>query len=41
MKLDACLNEKDCGLYDYLMVDGKGLRLLRKELLPPEFQPQE
>lgn len=41
MKLDACLDERDCGFYDYLMVDGKGLRLLRKELLPPEFQPQQ
>lgn len=40
MKFDACLNEVDCGFYDYAMVDGKGLKLLRKELLPPEFQPK-
>ena len=32
MKLDACLNETECGLYDYVMVDGKGLKLIRKEL---------
>jgi hypothetical protein len=41
MKFDACLNETDCGFYDYVMVDGKGLELVRKELLPPEFQPKQ
>jgi len=41
MKIDACLNETDCGLYDYVMVDGKGLMLLRKELLSTEFQPEQ
>ena len=40
MKFDACLNEVDCGFYDYVMVDNKGLELVRKELLPPEFQPK-
>jgi hypothetical protein len=40
MKFDTCLNEVDCGFYDYVMVDGKGLKLVRKELLPPEFQPK-
>jgi hypothetical protein len=40
MKFDACLNEVNCGFYDYVMVDGKGLKLVRKELLPPEFQPK-
>ena len=38
MKFDMCPNEHDCGFYDYLMVDGKGLKLLRKELLPKQFQ---
>lgn len=38
MKFDGCLNEHDCGFYDYLMIEGKGLKLLRKELLPKEFQ---
>ncbi len=38
MKFDGCLNEHECGFYDYLMVEGKGLKLLRKELLPKEFQ---
>lgn len=41
IKFDACLNETDCGLYDYVMVDGKGLKLLRKELLPIQFQPAQ
>jgi hypothetical protein len=39
MKIDGCPNERDCGFYDYVMVDGEGLRLIRKELLPAEFQP--
>jgi hypothetical protein len=39
LKINACLNEKDCGLYDYEMIDGKGLKLLRVELLPEESQP--
>src|SRR5580704_10775914 len=34
IKFDACLNEADCGFYDYVMVEGKGLKLVRKELLP-------
>jgi hypothetical protein len=38
MKFDGCPNEHDCGFYDYLMVEGEGLKLLRKELLPKEFQ---
>lgn len=39
MKINACPNETDCGFYDYVMVDGKGLKLVRKDLLPQEFQP--
>lgn len=38
IKFDGCLNEHDCGFYDYLMIEGRGLKLLRKELLPKEFQ---
>ena len=38
MKIAACANEQDCGFYDFVMVEGKGLKLLRKELLPSEFQ---
>lgn len=30
-----------CGLYDYVMEDGKGLKLIRKELLPKEPQYTE
>ena len=41
MKVDACLNESECGLYDYVMKDGKGLVLVHKELLPTEFQPKQ
>jgi hypothetical protein len=33
LKLNACPSEKNCGLYDYLMVEGKGLTLVRKQLL--------
>jgi hypothetical protein len=38
MKFDGCLNEHDCGFYDFVMIEGQGLKLLRKELLPKEFQ---
>jgi hypothetical protein len=38
LKINACPNEVNCGLYDYVMVEGKGLKLHRKELLPQEFQ---
>jgi hypothetical protein len=38
LKINACPNETECGLYDYVMIDGKGLKLIREELLPEEFQ---
>ncbi len=38
LKINGCPNETDCGYYDYVMVDGKGLKLVRKWLLPKEFQ---
>ena len=28
-KINACPNEKDCGLYDFVMVEGRGLKLVR------------
>lgn len=37
LKINACPNEENCGLYDYIMVDGKGLKLIRKELLPEGY----
>jgi hypothetical protein len=40
LKLNACINEKDCGYYDFEMVDGQGLKLIRKQLLPKEYQPE-
>ncbi len=38
LKINACPNEKDCGLYDYVIVEGKRLKLIRMELLPKEYQ---
>jgi hypothetical protein len=38
LKINGCVNEENCGFYDYTMIEGKGLKLLRKELLPQEFQ---
>jgi len=40
LKVNGCPDERDCGFYDYEMVDGKGLKLVRKELLPQKYQPQ-
>lgn len=34
LQINGCPNEKNCGLYDYEMIDGKGLKLLRVEPLP-------
>lgn len=39
LKINGCPKEKDCGYYDYVMEDGKGLEFLQKWLLPKEFQP--
>jgi hypothetical protein len=38
LKINGCPNEHDCGYYDYVMEDGKGLKLIQKWLLPKEFQ---
>jgi hypothetical protein len=38
VKINGCPNEHDCGFYDYVMEDGKGLKLIQKWLLPKEFQ---
>ena len=40
LKIDGCLDEQECGFYDYEMVDGRGLKLIRKELLPKHYQPE-
>src|SRR5262249_48329655 len=37
-KITGCLDEGPCGFYDYVMVPGKGLKLIRKELLPDKYQ---
>lgn len=38
LKINGCLDDHDCGYYDYVMVDGEGLKLVQKWLLPKEFQ---
>lgn len=38
LKVNGCLEERDCGYYDYVMIDGIGLKLIRKWLLPAQFQ---
>jgi hypothetical protein len=38
LKINGCPNETNCGFYDYEMIEGRGLKLLRREPLPPEFQ---
>jgi hypothetical protein len=38
LRINGCPNETNCGFYDYVMVEGKGLKLIRKQLLPKEFQ---
>jgi hypothetical protein len=38
LKINGCPNENNCGLYDFVMVEGRGLELVRRELLPNEFQ---
>jgi hypothetical protein len=41
LKINACPNEENCGLYDYEMIDGKGLKLLRVNRLQKESQPSQ
>ncbi len=42
LKINACPNEQDCSLYDYEMIDGKGLKLIRVQLLDKEsLTPRE
>lgn len=38
VEINGCPNERDCGYYDYVMVEGVGLKLVQKWLLPQEFQ---
>ena len=40
LRVSGCPNERDCGFYDYEIVDGLGLRLLGKQLLPSQYQPR-
>jgi hypothetical protein len=37
-KINGCLGEGPCGFYDYVMVEGKRLEQIRKELLPEKYQ---
>jgi hypothetical protein len=38
LQINGCPGETNCGFYDYAMVDGVGLKLVHKELLPKEYQ---
>jgi hypothetical protein len=38
IKFNGCPNEENCGFYDYVMVEGRGLKLVRRQLLPEESQ---
>ena len=41
LRINACTSgtaEAACALFDYLMVDGQGLKRIRKQLLPKKFQ---
>lgn len=38
LKINGCPSESNCGYYDYVMIDGQGLKLVQKWLLPKEFQ---
>jgi len=38
LQINGCPSEHDCGLYDFVIVAGKGLKLIRKELLPRKYQ---
>jgi len=40
LQVNGCPNEHACGFYDYVVEDGKGLKLIRKELLPQQYQPE-
>ena len=37
-RVTGCPGETNCGFYDYEMVDGAGLKLIRKKLFAAEFQ---
>jgi hypothetical protein len=38
LKINGCPNEHNCAYYDYLIEDGRGLKLIQKWLLPKESQ---
>jgi len=39
LKINGCLGGTGpCGFFDYVMDASKGLRLIRKELLPDKYQ---
>jgi len=38
LRVNGCPNERDCGFYDYIIEEGKGLKLIQKELLSPKYQ---
>lgn len=40
LKVNGCLNERRCGFFNYVMLEGQGLKLIREELLPKAYQPR-
>ena len=38
LKINGCPNERNCGFYDYVIVDDVGLKLVYRKLLPKPFQ---
>jgi hypothetical protein len=39
LKINGCPSERNCGFYNYEMINGEGLKLIGKELLPAKYQP--
>lgn len=40
LKVNGCPDEHNCGSYDYVIDEGIGLKLLRKEILRSNYQPE-
>jgi len=36
LKINGCPGEQNCGLYDYVMMEGKGLKFIRRQLIAEE-----
>ena len=38
LQINGCPGETNCGFYDYVFIESTGLKLIRQQLLPKEFQ---